>query len=364
MERVDEAVLPARPARIKDVAALAGVSLKTVTNVVHARPYVKAETRARVQAAIEQLDYRPSLVGRQLQSGRSHMITLAVPRIDEPYLGALAHQLIAAAAPRGYTVVMDETGGRPEREEQAARGYPGHNIDGVVYSPLALDAALMAQMSQATPMVLLGEPLPGSRADYVAIDNEASAREVVDHLLATGRDRILFLGGQPDRLTGVGELRSAAIQTHLSDLGRAGAAAGTVTTGRFTREEGARRVREELDRVRDCDALVCASDLLALGAIWSLRRAGLRVPEDVAVVGWDNIEDGRYHAPTLTTVAPDLAALADKAMDALINRIEGSQASGTSYQVPHALLIRESSASRGFAPTSGRSGAAGSRAPR
>ena len=92
-----EAGDPRRPARIKDVAALAGVSLKTVTNVVHQRPYVKDETRARVQAAIEKLDYRPSLAGRQLQSGRSNIITLAVPRIDEPYLGALAHALIAAA---------------------------------------------------------------------------------------------------------------------------------------------------------------------------------------------------------------------------------------------------------------------------
>ena len=92
-------------------------------------------------AAIEELDYRPSLAGRQLQSGRSNMITLAVPRIDEPYLGALAHQLIATAAPRGYTVVMDETGGRIDREEQAASGYPGHGIDGVIYSPLALNRA-------------------------------------------------------------------------------------------------------------------------------------------------------------------------------------------------------------------------------
>ena len=343
MERIEERPPPTRPARIKDVAALAGVSLKTVTNVVHERPYVRAATRARVQAAIEQLEYRPSLVGRQLQSGRSHMITLAVPRIDEPYLGALAHQLIAAAAPRGYTVVMDETGGRPEREEQAARGYPGHNIDGVVYSPLALDPALMAQMSQAIPMVLLGEPLPDSRADYVAIDNEASARDVVEHLLATGRRRIVFLGGQPDRCTGVGELRAAAVQRHLRDRGDGAAAAGVVTTGRFTRDEGARRTTEELPRIRKCDAVVCASDLLALGAIWALQRAGLRVPDDVAVIGWDNIEDGRYFVPGLSTVAPDLSALADKAMDALIARIEGSRSPGTSYVVPHRLLVRESS---------------------
>ncbi|WP_344810240.1 LacI family DNA-binding transcriptional regulator [Microlunatus aurantiacus] len=333
---------PSRPARIKDVAARAGVSLKTVTNVVHQRPYVKAETRARVQAAIDELDYRPSLAGRQLQSGRSNMITLAVPRIDEPYLGALAHRLIAAAAPRGYTVVMDETGGRVEREEQAARGYPGHGIDGVIYSPLALNPQLLAAMSRDTPMVLLGEPLPGSSADYVAIDNQGSAHEVVDHLVAQGRRRFVFLGGQPGLYPGVGEQRALAVDHRLAEHGLAPDDL-VITTGRFRRGEGARRTRESLERLRDCDALVCASDLLALGAMFALREAGIGTPDDIAVVGWDNIDDGAYSQPTLTSVAPDLGALAEKAVDALITRIEGDRSESRSYVVPHELIIRRSS---------------------
>lgn len=338
----DDAV---RPARIKDVAALAGVSLKTVTNVVHQRPYVKDATRARVQAAIEELDYRPSLAGRQLRSGRSNMITLAVPRIDEPYLGALAHQLIAAAAPRGYTVVMDETGGKVEREEQAARGYPGHGIDGVIYSPLALNPRLLADLSRDTPMVLLGEPLPESSADYVAIDNPASAREVVDHLVAQGRRRVLYLGGQPDLYPGVGEQRALAVQQRLREHGLASDDV-IITTGRFRREEGARRVTEHLHRLADCDALICASDLLALGALYALREAGLSVPDDIAVVGWDNIEDGAFSEPSLTSVAPDLPALAERAVDALITRIEGDRSESRSYVIPHQLTVRRSSGGR------------------
>ncbi len=340
-----EAGDPRRPARIKDVAALAGVSLKTVTNVVHQRPYVKDETRARVQAAIEKLDYRPSLAGRQLQSGRSNMITLAVPRIDEPYLGALAHELIAAAEPRGYTVVMDETGGRVEREEQAARGYPGHGIDGVIYSPLALNPRLLADMSRNTPMVLLGEALPESSADYVAIDNAASAGEVVDHLVGQGRSRFVFLGGQPDVYPGVGEQRALAVGQRVVDHGL-DATDLVVTTGRFRRDEGARRVRESLSRLRRCDALICASDLLALGALAALREAGLIVPDDIAVVGWDNIEDGAYSEPSLTSVAPDLLGLAEKAVDALITRINGDRSESRSYVVPHELIVRRSSSAR------------------
>jgi LacI family repressor for deo operon, udp, cdd, tsx, nupC, and nupG len=340
---------PPRPARIKDVAARAGVSLKTVTNVVHQRPYVKEETRARVLAAIEELDYQPSLAGRQLQSGRSNMITLAVPRIDEPYLGALAHQLIAAAAPRGYTVVMDETGGKVEREEQAARGYPGHGIDGVIYSPLALNPSLLADMSRNTPMVLLGEPLPESSADYVAIDNQASAYEVVDHLVDHGRRRFAYLGGQPDLYPGVGEQRALAVTRRLVEHGL-GSDDLVITTGRFRREEGAQRVRENLDQLRGCDALICASDLLALGALFALREAGITVPDDIAVVGWDNIEDGAYSDPSLSTVAPDLPALAEKAMDALIRRIEGDRSDSRTYLIPHELIIRGSSRGRRHAP--------------
>lgn len=331
-----------RPARIKDVAARAGVSLKTVTNVVHERPYVKDETRARVLAAIEELDYRPSLAGRQLQSGRSNMITLAVPRIDEPYLGALAHQLIAAAAPRGYTVVMDETAGLLEREERAARGYPGHGIDGVIYSPLALNPRLLADLSRDTPMVLLGEPLADSSADYVAIDNQASAHDVVDHLVAAGRRRFAFLGGQPDLYPGVGEQRARAVAARLAEHGLPSDDL-VITSGHFRREEGALRVRENLDRLRRSDALVCASDLLALGALSALRADGIYVPDDLAVVGWDNIEDGAYSQPTLTSVAPDLTALAEKAMDAVIARIEGDRSPSRTYVIPHTLVIRESS---------------------
>jgi LacI family transcriptional regulator, repressor for deo operon, udp, cdd, tsx, nupC, and nupG len=336
-----------RPARIKDVAARAGVSLKTVTNVVHERPYVKHETRQRVLAAITELNYRPSMIGRQLRSGRSNILTLAVPRIDEPYLGSLAHAIIAAATPRGYTVLIDETGGHPEHERQAAEGYPGHGIDGVIFSPLALDPEHVAAVSNQTPMVLLGEQLPGSPADYVAIDNEQSAREVVRHLFDGGRRQIGFLGGQPRRPTSVGALRLEGYLRQLDEAGIDPQPGWIAQTDRFTREAGsvlAARLRRDSPTL---DALICASDLLAVGAIRALQQLGVRVPDDIAITGWDNIVDGLYSAPSLTTVAPDLAVLAERTLDALSRRIEGDRSPGGTFVVPHQLLIRESSAYAG-----------------
>ena len=339
-------VQPTKPARIRDVAALAQVSLKTVTNVVHQRPNVKQETRERVQAAIDELGYRPSLAGRRLQSGRSNTLTLVVPRIDEPYLGALAHAMIAAATPRGFTVLIDETGGAAERETLAASGYPGHGIDGVIFSPAALFPHQLADMSQNTPMVLLGEYLSNSSADHVAIDNPGSAREVVRHLIEGGRPQIAFLGSQPDRRSGVGELRALGYRQEMAEAGLEVPEAWVATASHFSRQEGEARADDFVREGVTFEALVCASDLLAIGAMRSFRRHGLSVPHDVAVAGWDNTVDAEYHLPSLTSVASDMSRLAEQTLDALISRIEGNRSPGVSYVVPHELVVRESSAPR------------------
>lgn len=337
---------PSKPpglARLKDVAARAGVSLKTVTNVVHERPNVAPLTRDRVQQAIRDLDYRPSLAGRSLRGGRSNILTLAVPRIDEPYLGALAHAVIAAATRRGYTVLIDETGGRPDHEREAVEGYPGHGIDGVIFSPLALDPGHLAAVSNHTPLVLLGEQLADSPADYVAIDNMASGRDVVAHLVATGRTRIGFIGGQPKRPGAVGGLRRRGYEAELRESGLPVRRTWQAPTDRFTREEGGRLARLLIRRSPQLDALVCASDLLAIGALRALQDDGLGIPDDLAVVGWDNTIDARYCSPGLTSVAPDLTFLADQTLAALVRRIEGDRAPGRIVFVPYELQVRASS---------------------
>lgn len=330
-----------RQARIKDVAALAGVSLKTVTNVVHDRPCVADATRARVKAAIVELDYSPSLTARQLQSGRSKLVALAVPRINEPYLGALAHALIAAARQRSYKLLINETGGQRENETLAASGYPGHGIDGVIFE--ALDAHHLVGMSRTTPMVLLGERLPDSTADHVAIDNTRSARDVVAHLIDGGRRKIAFLGHQPGSATGVPFLRYRGFVQEMEAAGIEVRHDWVIEAPQFTREEGEARTRAALPRVVGVDALVCASDLLAIGAMRALHRRHRQVPDDVAVVGWDNTVDGVYHTPSLSSVAPDLSRLADQTIDALVGRIEGNRSASMSYVVPHQLVVRDSS---------------------
>jgi len=178
----------------------------------------------------------------------------------------------------------------------------------------------------------------------VAIDNVASARDVVRHLVQGGRRRIAFLGNQPDRPSGVGGLRYRGYREEMDAAGLAVHDVDVSTALHFTREEGQARAVALLSDQRPVDALICASDLLAIGAMRALRELGMTAGPDVAVVGWDNTVDAAYHVPSLTSVAPALSQLAELALDALVNRIEGNRAPGVSYLVPHELVVRESSA--------------------
>jgi DNA-binding LacI/PurR family transcriptional regulator len=338
----------ALPARLKDVALLAGVSVKTVSNVVNDYPFVRPTTRAKVQEAIEQLGYRPNMTARSLRSGRSGVIALAVPELDAPYFAELAHHVVGAAMDRGWTVLVDETGqtadrGLRNRERSAAAGIRGQLIDGVILSPLALDEADISRYG-SVPLVLLGERLGSHLADHVAIDNRAAAAVATQHLLDIGRRRIAVIGSQPppyghsarQRVQGYRAALHAAQIRYDSSL--------IVPAQEWRRVDGLTGVRRLLGLPRPPDAVFCLNDLLALGAIRGLSEAGVRVPEDVAVVGFDDIEEGRFSVPTLTTVAPDKAAIAAESVAHLARRLErGAAWTPEEVTVGFTLEIRESS---------------------
>ncbi len=338
----------ARPPGLKDVAEVAGVSWKTVSNVVNGTGRVGDATRARVEQAVADLGYRPSLAGRQLRQGRTRTLALAVPQVDTPYFGGLAHAVIEAARPRGYTVVIDETGADPAAERVVARGFAVRLIDGIVFSPLGLPIAEVDELRGSTPMVLLGERDAALRngpvrTDHVSIDNVRAAHEATTHLLEQGRHRLAFLGVEPDSPPRSGALRLQGFREAVEAAGVAVPERWLLPQPRYTRRSGARTIEQVLPRIGEVDGLLCANDELALGAMWALRTNGVRVPQDVAVVGWDNIEDGQFANPSLTTVAPDVAAIAEHAVDRVIAQIERRSPGPEDVTVSHRLLVRESS---------------------
>ncbi|HEY0696909.1 MAG TPA: LacI family DNA-binding transcriptional regulator [Micromonospora sp.] len=332
---------------LKDVAERAGVSVKTVSNVVNGYQHVRPATRARVEAAISELNYRPNLSARNLRKGRTGLIALAVPELDIPYFAELARHVVTAAAEHGWTVLVDQTGGSIEQERVVAAGIRAHLIDGLIFSPLALTAEDLQVEADGAPMVLLGERVRHGPADHVLIDNVAAAREVTSHLLGLGRRRIAAIGAQRTAEGVSARLRLAGYTEALEHAGIGYDERLVAQAAVWHRAEGAAAMRGLLAGGVRPDAVFCFNDTLALGALRALHEHGLRVPEDVALAGFDDIEDGRFSVPTLTTVSPDKERIAQLAVELLAGRLETDQDTPTrEMSAPWRLELRESTLGR------------------
>lgn len=336
---------PRPPTRLKDVAALAGVSVKTVSNVVNDFPYVRPATRAKVQSVLDELGYQPNLSARNLRSGRTGVIALAVPELAAPYFSELASHVVREAIAVGWTVLIDQTGGDRERERAVVAGIRGHLIDGVLLSPLALRESDVLETGSTTPLVLLGERLGSGLADHVAIDNSSAAQELTEHLISTGRTRIAVVGAQRPPYGHTARLRIAGYRTALEAAGLRYDRSLVVPVPEWWRAAGAEAARSLVRRDDPPDAIFCLNDLMAVGALHALAEEGVDVPGDVAVVGFDDIEEGRYHRPALTTVAPDKTEIARQSVARLRQRLApGPQDPPEELTVSHRLVIRGSSA--------------------
>ena len=334
------------PPGLKDVAARAGVSIKTVSNVVNGYVHVSPETRARVQVAIDELGYTPNAAARQLRSGRSGVIALALPELQSPYFAEVAGLIVQAAERRSWTVLIDQTDGHAERERNLVAGLRRHAIDGLIFSPLALAGEELARGNDQTPMVLLGERVWHGPADHVAIDNETAAADVTRHLTELGRTRIAAIGAQGGPSAVTAHQRLAGYGRALEEAGRTPLPELVAEVASFHRADGAAAMARLLDLPEPPDAVFCFNDLLALGAIRTLLERGFRVPEDVAVAGFDDIEDGRFSTPTLTTIAPDTARIAEIAVDLLAERLGEANEPPREVKVGHRLVVRESTRAR------------------
>lgn len=331
----------ARRVSIKDVAQRAGVSWKTVSNVVHDRPVVRPETRERVLAAIEELGYVPNLVGRDLRGGPTRTLSLVVPELRNPYFARLAEQMQAAARERDLSVSVEVSLGSAEVELRHVLGQVPRPVDAVILSPSALGAADLLRRTSGPPVVLLGERIPAApEVTHVAIDNIASAADVVRHLVDRGRRRPLFLGAE-HAPPSTGADRTIGFRAASRFAGLEADPRLLRPTAGWDRASGAAAVQEALAQGLDFDAVVAGNDLLAIGAMHVLRGAGRRIGQDVAVVGWDDDPEAAFAVPPLTTVAPDWDALVAAALDAALAP-PGEGAAGE-VVVPHRLLVRESS---------------------
>ena len=334
-------------ATMHDVSRLAGVSIKTVSNVINDYPYVREETRRRVLDAIATLGYTPNLSARSLRSGRTNVISLMIPDLRNAYFAELADSVMRAAADKGLSVLIEQFGDRREREIDVLRHPRAQMVDGVLYSVLALDEGDVGLIEEiATPMVLLGERIFNGPKDHVTMQNVEGARAATTHVVDQGRRRIVALGAHPGEVIGSAALRLSGYREALEEAGIAYDEQLVVPVGSWHRRNGADAMREVLARGVPFDAIVAFNDAIALGALRVLQENGLGVPDDVAVIGFDDIDETQYSMPTLSTIDPGRDDIARTAVELLLRRIEGAGAPFTPEEVlvPFQLRTRESTA--------------------
>ncbi|PFG42361.1 LacI family transcriptional regulator [Isoptericola jiangsuensis] len=325
-----------------DVARRAGVSIKTVSNVVNDYPHVRAETRRRVQEAIDSLGYRLNTTARNLRQGRTGMIGLALPELSLPYFAELADSVMRAAEERGVVVLLEQTGAQRERELQALDSPQRRLTDGLLFSPLALEPEETDRLEVDYPMVLLGERMFGP-VDHVTMANVEASRAATLHLVERGCRRIAVIGAHPGETMGSARLRFDGYRRALAEAGLPFDPDLVAEAGLWHRSTGAAAMTRLLDAGTVMDGVFGMNDALALGALHVLHSRGVPVPQDVAVIGFDDIDDARYSEPLLSSVAPGREQIARTAVDMLLERIEGSTVEPRRVVASFEIVARESS---------------------
>lgn len=325
---------------IRDVARLAEVSHQTVSRVLNDHPSIRPETKARVLDAIAVLDYRPNLAARALVTSKSQTLGVLSATIGEFGPTSSIAAIEEAARAEGYSVTtLNLTSTSPEDIGSAVRQLGREHVDGiVVLAPQVRVFHVLRGMASTVPFVTLQS---ASGADEIGLsaDQMAGARLITEHLIALGRTEILHLAGPQDWIEAESRMRGYLDALREADLPTFPPIRGdwTADFGHFAGQELARRP--------DFTAVFAANDLMAIGLMHGFRDAGLRVPEDVSVVGFDDIPVAAHVAPPLTTVHQDFSELGRRAVALLLAQIRGEAAPSFGALAP-VLRIRESAVSR------------------
>jgi DNA-binding LacI/PurR family transcriptional regulator len=333
---------------IKDVAAQASVSYQTVSRVINNQANVTAETRRRVQQAIDDLNFRPNLAARSLALRRSNIIGLIVPYeadyfFRDPNLLAQISSVDAEANARGYNLLLSTAAGSDNGLEAYERFIRNQVADGALVIETAAGAIGNQLLSQYNYLyVNLGYDLSETRKYFVHANDRRGACEATQHLLEKGHRRIGIINGPPIGAVGAAQER---LTGHLEALTETGLTFDPclMVYGDYTRPSGQRAAEELLALPNPPTAIFAFNDRMAMGAIWALKKAGLRVPEDMAVVGFDDIPAAADFTPPLTSVRHSGGQTGQVAAQMLFKLIEGEPVDNPEVLLPAELIVRQSS---------------------
>jgi len=329
----------ARPT-IYDVARLAGVSTATVSRALNGTGQIAPATLATIEAAVEELGYHPNTVARSLVTKSTHTIALLLPDITNPFYAALVRGIQEAAFGHGRTMLLCTTEGDAEREEHYLRLLQAKQVDGALVDGLVLPADRIAGfVEDGFPIVCLDRDIDARSIPVVQVDNRIGGRLATKHLIELGHTRIAHvtgageLGISDERLAGYRDALTAARIEPDFDL---------VEEGRFTEEGGHDAASTLIEGHPDITAIFAANDLSALGVLNALAENGRSVPDDVSVVGFDDLRLAAYTSPPLTTVRQPGVEIARLATEILIGLTEGRPAQRMRHLLEPELVLRAS----------------------
>lgn len=327
---------------IRDVAKRARVSIATVSRVVNRIATVDPELAKRVWKAVDEIGYVPNPQARALVSGRSKILGLIVSEITNPFFPEIIQEFENLAVAHGYEVMMASTNNDPERTESVARRMLQRNVDGVAVMTFGIEERLLdALVESPVPMVFVGSGPKKDNVRVIKVDYNEGIRAAVQHLAALGHRSIAFITG-PLRIRSAVERRDAFLHA-LEEIGLS-AGSAMVLEGNHSMEGGIAAMEKLLAQGAQPTAVVCSNDMTAIGVLHALQRASLSAPQDISVVGYDDIHLSQFMLPPLTTVRMSCKDLASAAVDALRAGIEPDHARAVQreWAVVTQLVVRQS----------------------
>ncbi|MBB6284048.1 LacI family DNA-binding transcriptional regulator [Geobacillus subterraneus] len=332
---------------LEQVAKHAGVSRATASLVVRGSPNISKETREKVLQSMKELGYVYDRVAANLRSQRSSTVGLIITELDNPFFSELLVGVHEALDEEGYTVILGTTFDRPEKQDALLSTMLEHRVGGVIMSPVpGCSTEMLERLRQwDIPVVLFArEEIPAGQFDYIGIDNVAGGRLATEHLIAQGHRRIAFIGGSP--LSSVWKARKAGYNEALRAAG-IDVDETLLFPSATARQGGRMAVKQALQHPNPPTALFCYNDVVAFGAMLGLKEEGLVPGRDIAVVGFDNIQESALFQPPLTTVAAFPENIGACAARRLHERMEGDDSEPKRIILNPELIVRQSSGRTG-----------------
>ncbi|MFP4016470.1 MAG: LacI family DNA-binding transcriptional regulator [Halanaerobiales bacterium] len=326
-------------ATIRDVAEKAGVSIATVSRVLNKQVSVSPETRARVEKAISELNYQPNYLGRNLRRAETKIILVILQNISNPFYSKVVEGIEDVGHRYGYNIMICNTDSEAERERSYLDLLVNRLVDGVILMEPEIESDELTRIGNNYPVVQCCEYKEGADVPHISIDNIAAGYTAVNHLIKLGHKRIGMISGYNRLLSAMQREKGYKKALKEADIEYE---EGLMKYGSYGFTGGFRATKELLQMDNPPTAIFAISDITAIGAIKAIKESDLRIPEDIAVVGFDNTSIASMYDPQLTTISQPRYKLGKVSMEILMDLIKNGNVPSREIYMEHELIIRES----------------------